>query len=207
MGGTHPQLPKSSDSHRILGGKTRQRWLVPIDPTFLAPTSRNLVSGARTPDFHHNPLQPCLSGLTETQEAEECVAHGSASVRPEAELSKADRVTGCGRRAVLLVQSAWFMSHGKMASLFSKPGMEVWPEPHYGASLMTRSSLFVSLNTVNLRGFEQILLPLGSSNSASVYTMQDAFPTLMINLIHLNSSQKRNHMFPPRMSGSVQITN
>ena len=55
------------------------------------------------PDFHHNPLQPCLSGLTETQEAEECGAHGSASVRQEAELSKADRVTGCGRRAVLLV--------------------------------------------------------------------------------------------------------
>ena len=42
------------------------------------------------PDFHHNPLQRCLSGLTKTQEAEECGAHGSASVRPEAELSKAD---------------------------------------------------------------------------------------------------------------------
>ena len=55
------------------------------------------------PDFHHNPLRLCLSGLTETQEAEECGAHGSASVRQEAELSKADRVTGCGRRAVLLV--------------------------------------------------------------------------------------------------------
>ena len=55
------------------------------------------------PEFPHNPLQPCLSGLTETQEAEECGAHGSASVRQEAELSKADRVTGCGRRAVLLV--------------------------------------------------------------------------------------------------------
>ena len=42
------------------------------------------------PDFHHNPLQLCLSGLTETQEAEECGARGSASVRQEAELSKTD---------------------------------------------------------------------------------------------------------------------
>ena len=72
------------------------------------------------PDFHHNPLQPCLSGLTWTQEAEECGARGSASVRQEAELSKADRLTGCGSQAVLLVQSAWFMLHGNMASLFSR---------------------------------------------------------------------------------------
>ena len=76
-----------------------------------------------SPDFHHNPLQPCLSGFTETQEAEECGAHGSASVRQEAELNKADRVTGCGRWVVLLVQSAWVMSHGKMAGLFSR---QVW---------------------------------------------------------------------------------
>ena len=89
------------------------------------------------------------------------------------------------------------------------PEMEVWPEPHQWARLtiMTRSSHFVSLNTVNLRGFQQILLPLGSSNCDSVYTMKDAFPKLMINLINLNSSQKRNHMFPPRMSGSVQVAN
>ena len=72
---------------------------------------------------------------------------------------------------------------------------------------MTRSSLFVSLNTVNLRGFEQILLPLPSKNCDSVYSMQDAFPRLMINLIKLNSSQKTNYMFPPRMSGSVQVAN
>ena len=43
-------------------------------------------------------------------------------MRQEAELSKADRVTGCGRRVVLLVQSAWLMSDGKMASLFSCQG-------------------------------------------------------------------------------------
>ena len=41
---------------------------------------------------------------------------------------------------------------------------------------MTRASLFVSLNTVNIKGFRQILLPLGSSNGDSVYTMQDAVP-------------------------------
>ena len=57
------------------------------------------------PDIHHNPLQLCISGLTETQEAEECGVHGSASLRQDAELSKADRVTGCRMRAVLLVQS------------------------------------------------------------------------------------------------------
>ena len=56
-------------------------------------------------NFHHNPLQLCISGLTETQEAEECGVHGSASLRQDAELSKADRVTGCRMRAVLLVQS------------------------------------------------------------------------------------------------------
>ena len=72
---------------------------------------------------------------------------------------------------------------------------------------MTQSSLFVSLNTVNLRGFRQILLPLRSRNGDSVYTMQDAFLKLLINLINLNSSKKRNHMFPPRMSGSVQVAN
>ena len=72
---------------------------------------------------------------------------------------------------------------------------------------MTRASLFVSLNTVNLRGFRQILLPLGSRNGDSVYTMQDAFPKPFINLINLNSLQKRNHMFPPRVSGSVQVAN
>ena len=72
---------------------------------------------------------------------------------------------------------------------------------------MTQSSLFVSLNTVNLRGFRQILLHLGSRNGDSVYTMQDTFPKLMINLINLNSSKKRNHMFPPHMSGSVQVAN
>ena len=70
---------------------------------------------------------------------------------------------------------------------------------------MIQTSLFVSLNTVNLRRFKQILPPLGSRNGDSVYTMQDAFPKLLINLINLNSLQKRNHMFPPRMSGSVQV--
>ena len=72
---------------------------------------------------------------------------------------------------------------------------------------MTRASLFVSLNTINIGGLEQVLLPLGSRNGVSVYSMQDAFPKLMINLINLNSLQKRNHMFPPRMSGSVQVAN
>ena len=43
---------------------------------------------------------------------------------------------------------------------------------------MTRASLFVSLNTINIGGFEQVLLPLGSRTGDSVYTMQDAFPSL-----------------------------
>ena len=95
----------------------------PDGPHALCTLMQGTWSGMQgPPDFHHNPLQPCLSGLTETQEAEECGAHGSASVRQEAELSKADRVTGCGRRAVLSVQSAWLMSHGKMASLVSLQG-------------------------------------------------------------------------------------
>ena len=35
---------------------------------------------------------------------------------------------------------------------------------------------FVSLNTMNVGGFEQVLLPSGSSHGDSVYTMQHAFP-------------------------------
>ena len=58
----------------------------------------------KTPDFHHKPLLLGRFGLTETQQAEECGPHGSAPVRQEAGLSTADRVTGCGRRAVLFSQ-------------------------------------------------------------------------------------------------------
>ena len=122
MGRTHPQLPRSSDSHRILGGKLRQRWLVLRDPTLLAPSSREPGQWCEDPPISTITLSDCLFRLTKTQEAEECGAHGSASVRQEAELSKADRVTGCGRRLVLLVQSAWLMSHEKMASLYSHQG-------------------------------------------------------------------------------------
>ena len=70
---------------------------------------------------------------------------------------------------------------------------------------MTRASLFVSLNTVNIKGFRQILLPLGSRIGDSVYSMQDAFPKLLINLINLNSSKKRNHMFPPRVQAQCRL--
>ena len=122
MGRTHPWLSRSSDSHRILEGNPRHRWLVLMDPTLCTLMQQTWSGVQGPPDFHHNPLQRCLSGLTKTQEAEECGAHGSASVRQEAELSKADRVTGCGRRSVLLVQSAWLMSHEKMASLYSHQG-------------------------------------------------------------------------------------
>ena len=78
----------------------------------------------RPPDFHHNPLRPCLSGLTETQEAEECGAHGSASVRQEAELSKADRVTGCGRRGGVGTFSLVHVTWDNGQPLLT-PGMEV----------------------------------------------------------------------------------
>ena len=102
--------------------KTTSEMACPDGPHGLCTLMQGTWSVMRRPsDFHHKPLRLCLSGLTKTQEAEECGAHGSASVRQEAELSKADRVTGCGRRAVL-VYSAWFMSHGKMASLFSHQG-------------------------------------------------------------------------------------
>ena len=49
----------------------------------------------RSPDFHHELLLPSLIGLTKTQETEEFGGHGAASVRQEAELSKADKFTGC----------------------------------------------------------------------------------------------------------------
>ena len=38
---THPQLPRSSDSHRILEGKPCQRWLVLMDPTWVWVNSRS----------------------------------------------------------------------------------------------------------------------------------------------------------------------
>ena len=122
MGRTHPQLPRSSDSHTILEGKACQRWLVLMDPMLLAPSSRE--PGQWCEDLLISTINSMTmsSGLTETQEAEETGAHCSASVRQKAELSKADWVTGGGRRAVLLVQSVWLMSHGKMASLFSRQG-------------------------------------------------------------------------------------
>ena len=132
------------------------------------------------------------SRLTDTQEAEEYGAHGSASVRWEAELSKADWVTGCGSG-----RCCWYSQPGSChmgrwpASSHTRDGSLTWAtsmsKPH-GPSIT-----FVSLNTVNLRGFEQIFLPLGSSNRASVYTMQDAFPKLMINLINLNSAEDKSH--------------
>ena len=40
-----------------------------------------------------------------------------------------------------------------------------------------------------------------------MYTMQYAFPKLMINLINLKSLQKRNPMYSPRISGSVEVPN
>ena len=86
MGRTHPQLPRSLDSHRILEGKARQRWLVPMDHTLFGPSCRELGQWCKDPP----------------------------------------------------------------------------------------------ISTIR-----QILLPLGSSNWDSVYTMQDAFPKLVINLINL----------------------
>ena len=91
------------------------------------------------------------------------------------------------------------------ASSHSKDGS--LSEPRHWGQFMTWVSLFVSLNTINVGWFEQVLLPSGSRNSDSVYSMQDAFPRLMINLINLNSLQKRNHMYPPGISGSVQVAN
>ena len=207
MGRTHPQLPRSSDSHRILKGKTRQRWLIPIDPTLVAPSCRepgqwceDLLISTITLSNRVFLDSPRLRRLRSVG------AHGSASVRQEAELSKADWVTGCGRRVVLLVQSAWFMSHGKMASLFSRQGWKSdlrritehtsWPDLHICFPKHCKP-----------KRFEQILLPLGSSNGDSVYSMQDAFPKLMINLIKLNSLQKRNHMYSHHNSGSVHVGN
>ena len=61
-----------------------------MDPTLCTLMQQTWSGVQGPPDFHHNPLQRCLSGLTKTQEAEERGAHGSASVRQEAELSKAD---------------------------------------------------------------------------------------------------------------------
>ena len=89
-------------------------------PHSLHPHPGNLVSAVKTPDFYHKPLLPGLSRLTKAQEAQEYGPHGSASVRQEAGLSKADRVTGCGRRAVLFIQSDWCRSQGKTGSLLSR---------------------------------------------------------------------------------------
>ena len=90
MGRTHPQLPRSSDSHRILEGKARQRWLVLMDPTFLAPSSWEPGQWCEDRTISIITVSNHVFQLTKTKEAEECGAHGSASVRPEAELSKAD---------------------------------------------------------------------------------------------------------------------
>ena len=207
MGRTHPQLPRSSDSHRILECKPYQRWLILMDPTFLAPSIQGTCSVVQgPPDLHHNPLWLCLSGLTETQEAEECGAHGSASVRRKVQLSKADWVTGCGRWAVLLVQSAGSCHMGRWpASSHSRDGSLTW-----AASWSTPHDPIVNFcfpKHCKPKRIQTDLAALWSRNSASVYTMQDAFPKLMINLININSSKKRNHMFPPHMSGSVQVAN
>ena len=86
--------------------KSTSEMACPGGPHTLWTLMQGTWSVVRGPlDIHRNPLQPCLSGLTETQVAEECGVHGSTSLRQDAELSKADRVTGCRMRAVLLVQS------------------------------------------------------------------------------------------------------
>ena len=61
-----------------------------MDPMLLAPSSRE--PGQWCEDLLISTINSMTmsSGLTETQEAEETGAHGSASVRQEAELSKAD---------------------------------------------------------------------------------------------------------------------
>ena len=206
MGRTHPQLPRSSDSHRILEGKLRQRWLVLMDPMLPAPLSREPGQSCGDPIFHHKPLLPGLSGLTETQEAEECGPHGSASVRQEAGQSKADRVTECGRRAIVLVQSAWCRSQGKMDSLFSRQGWKsVWASSLSRPHDPEHQLLFPK--HCKRRRIWTDLAASWSSNSDSVYTMQYAFPKLMINLINLKSLQKRNPMYSPRISGSVEVPN
>ena len=71
--------------------KTTSEMACPDGPHGLCTLMQGTWSVMRRPsDFHHNPLRLCLSGLTKTQEAEECGAHGSASVRQKVQLSKAD---------------------------------------------------------------------------------------------------------------------
>ena len=67
MGRTHPQLPRSSDSHWILEGKACQRWLVlmhPHVPCTLIQATWSVVW--RPSNFHHNPLWPCLLDLEDS---------------------------------------------------------------------------------------------------------------------------------------------
>ena len=140
MGRTHPQLPRSSDSHRFLEGKARQRWLILMDPTFPAPSSRE-------------PGQWCedctISIITLSNHVFQTHWHSGGwgvwgtwlcfcemgGRTEQSWLSHRMR-----KRSVLLVQSAWFVSHGKMASLFSHQGWKSdlshineqtsWPEHH-----------------------------------------------------------------------------
>ena len=158
------------------------------------------------PDFHHNPFW--LSCQTHRDSGGWgvwgswlcfCETGGRTEQRWQSHrMRKAVSVVG----TVSLVHVTWEDGQPLLT-----PEMEVWPEPPHWARLTTRASLFVSLNAINVRGFEQILLPLRSSNCDSMYSTQDAFPKLMINLINLNSSQKTNYMFPPCMSGSGQVAN
>ena len=176
MGRTHPQLPRSSDSHTILEGKACQRCLVLMHPHVPCTLIQGTWSVVWRPyNFHHNPLWPCLLDLEDS---------GSWGVRgtwlcfceiggrtEQIWLHHMMRKAGGAVGTVSLAHVTWEDGQPLLT-----PGMEVWPEPPHRACLMTRSSLFVSLNTVNLRGFKQILLSLRSTNCASAYTMQDAFP-------------------------------
>ena len=158
MGRTHPQLARSSDSHRILEGKACQRLLVLMDctlPRTLIQRTWSVVWGP--PNFNHNPLRPIfldsprLRRLRSVGRMALLLWDGRQNW---AKLTESQDAEAGGVDTVCLGHVTWEDSQPLLT-----PGMEVWPELHHGARLMTQSSIFVSLNTVNLRGFRQILLP------------------------------------------------
>ena len=158
MGRTHLQLPRSSDSHRILERKACQRLLVLMDPMLPAPSSRE--PGQWCEDLPISTITLSDRVFLDSPRLRRLRSVGRMALllwdrrHNWAKLTESQDAEAGGVDTVCLGHVTWEDSQPLLT-----PGMEVWPEPHHGACLMTRSSLFVSLNTINLRGFRQILLP------------------------------------------------
>ena len=145
MGRTHPQLPRSSDSHRILEGKARHIWLVLMDPTVFAPLCRepgqwceDLLISTITLSNRVFLDSPRLRRLRSVGHMALLLWDRRQNWAKLTESPDAEAVSVVG--TVSLVHVTWEDGQPLLT-----PEMEVWPEPHQWARLtiMTRSSHFV----------------------------------------------------------------